>query len=735
MNGLILSVQGLKAWRFIPLLLCLYLPGLAFAKTPYVFPVEPSDISLQYLFFMFGPISMHSGIKNPNSINVIIGYLTPLMVSAAIIAAAFVGFRSVFVGSSSGHLIGERYSALITPLKVLVGVGSLIPDGTGYAPIHKWLFWMVINGIGLANQLWGVMINEYSMGYGWDQNVEIDSGSDIDWMMEQLLYVAMTKSYLEQAQPGTYVEVYPQAGEVYRMCDISVAAQDGSCNSNNQVVLYPVLDPGDSYNTSMDAQDFSLLMNSFLQKVIHDPLIQYGAYQILSDENNISEEDILNFFGQEYCYSEIMNYQMQMQQYLQPYARELDNKPLDENQMMQEGWMSAAFYYWKLWAGGGGNPLADQLIEDFTYPRTSINIPNSILSSTQYKSIYDDSSAGISVSDNIKNYVKNLYTVKNTAPSSNSGYEKIAGTASSDGLKSLLSVSGTNFLIHSFIFTNSDAAGYRDIYDLNYDFTKDRFGSFIRHNAKVIVHIINFMQSLIIILFVIVVFAALNNGMNPGLLIILHLICTTLFLITPLLVLIATTSLMGSMYASVIPGMIFGAGAFGWFVKIVEMIISAPLAAIAMIMPSEDETSAITHVLMQLLMAITRPALMLIGFVLAAKLCQISIMFVGGAFNYLGETLSGVTSSGGMLFLVMMYEFMTMTTLAFCVRAFGFINIIPDTVFSVIRLQSQDGDTDQLVAVFERSGQEGSEQIGQVISMLNGVSKLMLTVVPKEGDM
>lgn len=732
MNGLILLKKVRERLRPLALLfVLLFLPAFLTAETPYVFPVEPTDISLQYLFFMFGPISTHSGIKNPNAVTVIIAYLTPLMVSAAVLAAAFVSFRGVFVGSSSGHILGERLSALMTPMKIIVGVGGLIPDGSGYSPIHKWLFWMVVNGIGLANQVWAVLVNEYSMGYRWDQNVEVVRGSNVDWMTQQLLYVAMTKFYLEEKQQsGTFVEVYPQRGSVYRMCDSDLVPRvpASNCTAAKQVVVFPVIDPGDSQDTSMEAVDFATLMDDFMNKMLRDPLVQYGALQILQNDNKIAEDDILNFFGQEYCRSQIMDYQRQLQQYLQPFALEQNNTPLAENSMMEDGWMSAAFYYWRLWSGSsGGSPQADAVIEQFTQPRTSFNIPNSILTSDEYKALYADGED--SVSKKIVQYVDNLYAVKNLAPESNSGYERIAGSASASGLKDILKVSSSNFLIHAFIFTDPNASSYRDIYDLNYDFTKDRFASFINHNAQIIVHIINFLQSLIIILFTIVVVASVYNGMNPGLLIVLQLLFTTLFLLAPLLVLLGTTSLMGSMYAALIPGIIFGAGAFGWFIKIVEMIISAPIAAIAMIAPNEDETAAITHVMMQLLMAITRPALMLIGFVLAAKLCQISIMFAGGAFNYLGNTLKGIGDTGGMLFLVMMYEFMTMTTLAFCVRAFGFINLIPDTVFSVIRLQSQDNEADQLISVFERSGQQGAEQIGQVISMLNGLSKVMLSVV------
>jgi len=222
------------------------------------------------------------------------------------------------------------------------------------------------------------------------------------------------------------------------------------------------------------------------------------------------------------------------------------------------------------------------------------------------------------------------------------------------------------------------------------------------------------------------------RGWNPFMATIAYTIFAFLFLLIPLLSVLATTALMGSVYVSAIPGLVFGAAVLAWFLKIVELIVAAPIVALAMIFPSEDSEKAMEHVLMQLFVATLRPSLMLLGFFFATKLCQLSIMFVGGAFNILSSELSShITGGGGMLFLMFLYEFTTMTTISFISRSFNIINVLPDSIFSMIGIQAHDNEADELISSFEKAGEEGARSITNVINVLAGLSQVMNQVGKK----
>jgi hypothetical protein len=142
-------------------------------------------------------------------------------------------------------------------------------------------------------------------------------------------------------------------------------------------------------------------------------------------------------------------------------------------------------------------------------------------------------------------------------------------------------------------------------------------------------------------------------------------------------------------------------------------------------MPNEDDTGKITHAMMQLLVIALKPSLMILGFVIAAKMCQISIMFTGGAFNYLGEQLSSIGTSGGMIFLVMMYEMTTLLTVSAISRSFNIINLLPEQVFMMMGVQGGDHDSQSLIDQFESAAEQGGEAFSQIMSSLGGMMKAM----------
>ena len=84
-----------------------------------------------------------------------------------------------------------------------------------------------------------------------------------------------------------------------------------------------------------------------------------------------------------------------------------------------------------------------------------------------------------------------------------------------------------------------------------------------------------------------------------------------------------------------------------------------------------------------------------------------------------------MSASGGILFLVMMYEFTTMTTITFISRAFNVINLLPDSIFMAIGVHTGDQEADQLVASFEEAGDKGAKALGQMITILSGMGSSM----------
>jgi hypothetical protein len=220
----------------------------------------------------------------------------------------------------------------------------------------------------------------------------------------------------------------------------------------------------------------------------------------------------------------------------------------------------------------------------------------------------------------IINYVNSIFTAKNKL-SSSPEYTAIINSSSTAGLDSLMKISATNFLIGMLMPQD------RDYYAVDYDFSKDRFAEFIKSNAKIITGVITFIQVMAIITFLMTM-TTFYSGTSPMWNVIVYFVCTLTFMLIPFMTMIMGTAVMGSIYVALLPGLIFGAGVLSWFIKVIELVVAAPIVSLAVMIPSEDDSAKIQHACMQLLVVTLRPALMIIGYVLASKLVQINIMFI-----------------------------------------------------------------------------------------------------------
>jgi hypothetical protein len=86
------------------------------------------------------------------------------------------------------------------------------------------------------------------------------------------------------------------------------------------------------------------------------------------------------------------------------------------------------------------------------------------------------------------------------------------------------------------------------------------------------------------------------------------------------------------------------------------------------------------------------------------------------------------------MFLVMMYEFTTLTTVSVIARSFNLINILPDQVFMMMSVQSADQDSQALINQFEDNIGKANESFNQVFSSLAGLSKAVNDGLKKMSD-
>ncbi|NBV28287.1 hypothetical protein EBS02_04605, partial [bacterium] len=732
--------------RLIFIVVAFLFPTWVFA-TSYIFDVVSTDLSVNYLINIFGPISniLYSPV---NSVSVLIKAFSTCLVGLAFLTGGFIGFKTAFTGSSEGNIFGEKISSLSAPLKIVGGLAFLIPDSTGYSTIQHFVFWVILNGVGFANQLWNQVAVNYEMGNSLtvQSSSAVEVNSQIENVTKDLFYLALMKLIIEYKKPESsellttpidYASEFQGSGKAGAICFGPEACTYEGCVvfenttltncEENAVSDFPVKDSSDK-NQKMTTKDLAIIFNNFIDSIKQESLILYPfAYDLsYSSENFIDGErealDAGKFFGKEACYSIIQGYENDLITALLPYVPN-NSSTDDANSMRSNGWLGAAFYYWTLSqpsqdGSAAINTLLHALSSNAESESFSQTIFPKVTVSAQDLTVHQKKLKNQDLTEYqqpLKNYVDTIFQAKNKI-SSSSTYTAIINSTSTAGLDSLMKISATNFLVAMLIPQD------RDYYAVDYDLSKDRFSEFIKSNARVITGVITFIQVMVIITFLMTM-TTFYSGMSPVWNIIVYFVCTLTFMLIPFMTMIMGTAIMGSIYIAMLPGLIFAAGVLSWFCKVIELVIAAPIVSLAVMIPSEDDSARIQHACMQLLVVTLRPALMIIGYVLASKLVQINIMFIGGAYNYLGQELSVNSTGGGIMFLVMMYEFTTLTTVSVIARSFNLINMLPDQVFMMMSVQSADQDSQALINQFEDNIGKANESFNQVFSSLAGLSK------------
>jgi conjugal transfer/type IV secretion protein DotA/TraY len=147
-----------------------------------------------------------------------------------------------------------------------------------------------------------------------------------------------------------------------------------------------------------------------------------------------------------------------------------------------------------------------------------------------------------------------------------------------------------------------------------------------------------------------------------------------------ILMLIWTAGISLALYVPLIPLLVFTFSALAWVILVIEAMLGAPLIALTLIIPSEDEIGKAGHGIIILLGLILRPALMILGFIFAQKLLMVAISMLN--FGFSGALQMSVAGNGavgpfGFVAILMMYSGIAVALVHEC---FSLIYVLPDKV-------------------------------------------------------
>lgn len=146
----------MKVWLYIALLL---ISPEIFAG---IFDPPPTDKSVSLLGIIFGSNIGNlylGGSANP-VMSAIMEKFNFFIVVAGTIVVSYVGIMSTINTAQEGSAMGKKWSAVWIPMRSIVGMSLMIPSpASGYSMIQVTVMWIILQGIGAADQLWNIALD------------------------------------------------------------------------------------------------------------------------------------------------------------------------------------------------------------------------------------------------------------------------------------------------------------------------------------------------------------------------------------------------------------------------------------------------------------------------------------------------------------------------------------------------------------------------------------------------
>lgn len=146
----------MRKFLFISLL-CLF-PSLLLADTLSLTPPS-TDLSMSYLATIFGVVDGVLHGTGSQILGTMFGAFNSIILVMASTILSYVLFVSILNTSQEGEFLGKKWSSMWVPLRTVMGVGLLLPKATGYSMIQIMVLWVVVQGIGAADEVWNVALN------------------------------------------------------------------------------------------------------------------------------------------------------------------------------------------------------------------------------------------------------------------------------------------------------------------------------------------------------------------------------------------------------------------------------------------------------------------------------------------------------------------------------------------------------------------------------------------------
>jgi|GEM_PF-3382222 len=650
------------------LLLTLGLPTLALAATS-IFEVDPGDKSIEWLGMIFGTVPTTPIVgKNPMFSNLVYIF-NQAVFGLGIIVISYTAAMGAIHTAHEGQFLGKSWHPILVPLRAGIGILLLVPQGTvGYNYMQMFVMWFIVQGIGVANSMWTQVLR----GNAVHGNIHTDTRK-VDLKGAQTVVNDIVAANVCMKVINAHLDKFPSSysnGVIAyhdRLRDrvswgIDSSSADPECGSIDLKTLETTVrgpDPGPARQVRMDAFASSILgVQSSLEAAAEESLMNpqpnppFMASTLVDAAQTLRATAIATAQDPNEVVGEV-------------------NK-----EAMENGWILAGSYYYQLTQNGVGFNM-------------SVNFGRMATPSAAVKGVGSFYAAVLAPA------LANAASYNANALNSITTVETWDRAGTSIVLKPR-NMSGQGGSIFAALFGSLFEDVTQDLMrqmtggtDPNATAKEKQAAS--KWNNDPLVNLAAFGSNLVTITEQ-VFFAAL--GIAFGLWLISspmsclqplgHTVNFILTIIMPIAILMIsllwTAGLTLGIYIPMIPYLVFTFCALSWMIMVIEAMLAAPLIALTLIVPSEDEIGKAGHAIIILLGIFLRPILMVLGFVLAIQLLIVAIGMLNAGFWATMLSATGGSSGVGVFGLIAILLLYASIALGMVHEAFSLIYLVPNKV-------------------------------------------------------
>src|SRR3990167_7189494 len=160
------------------------------------FTVLDTDKSVYYLQQIFGNMSgiLTSGSGSNVDINILstmFRTFNTIILTIGALIVLYVTVVGVMLTAHEGEFMGKKWNNIWIPIRTVLGIGLLVPMGSGYSAIQIVMMWVILQGVGAANTVWNTALG-YAANVGTMKGITIpttNSTSAIKALLAEVLFV------------------------------------------------------------------------------------------------------------------------------------------------------------------------------------------------------------------------------------------------------------------------------------------------------------------------------------------------------------------------------------------------------------------------------------------------------------------------------------------------------------------------------------------------------------------